>query len=202
MEWRIPHSEEDMLNEIEVNGLANITRLVGLSYGKELDFEHGQRVIKSLVAKPLNSGEANILTGVQVNMVVTASIKWWQQAERYHWFQIAMSESIMHSIADPNKELTQANFAYPTPLSEAYIGMRKEVFKQFGSDIPEDIKLCMIYNVPVSYLEKAYVTTNYLQLMTMYRQRRNHKLPEWQKFCDEVEKLPMMKTLLGVQNVN
>lgn len=190
--------KRNMLSEIEVNGLADVVKHVGLSYGKELDEEHGTRVIKSLVAKPINSGEANILTGVTVNMLVTASIKWWQQAERYHWFQIAMSESVMHSIADPNKELTQDNFAYPTPLTAAYIGNRKDVFRTFGKDVPEDIKLCLIYNVPVSYLETAYVSTNYLQLMTMYRQRRNHRLPEWQKFCDEVEDLPMMKGLLHV----
>lgn len=195
MNWE---TRGDMLNEIEINGLEDVTRYVGLSYGKELDQKHGTRVIKSLLSKPLNSGEANILTGVTVNMLVTASIKWWQQAERYHWFQIAMSESVMHSIADPNKELTQDDFAYPTALTNAYIGNRKDTFKTFGKELPEDIKLCLIYNVPVSYLETAYVSTNYLQLMTMYKQRCNHKLPEWQKFCSEIEDLPMMRGLLHV----
>ena len=36
-----------------------------------------------------------------------------------------------------------------------------------------------------------------LQLMTMWEQRHNHRLPEWRKFCKELEeKLPLFKDLL------
>jgi hypothetical protein len=34
------------------------------------------------------------------------------------------------------------------------------------------------------------MTTNYQQLKTIYQQRRNHRLPEWQTFCDWCETLP------------
>ena len=40
------------------------------------------------------------------------------------------------------------------------------------------------------------VTTNYLQLMNIYSQRHNHRLPEWREFCQELLELPMFKELL------
>jgi len=42
------------------------------------------------------------------------------------------------------------------------------------------------------------ITTNYLQLKTIYRQRKNHKLPEWRIFCDWILSLPEFKELTGV----
>lgn len=42
------------------------------------------------------------------------------------------------------------------------------------------------------------VSTNYLQLKTMYRQRKHHKLKEdWNAFCQMCEKLPMFLELIG-----
>ena len=38
--------------------------------------------------------------------------------------------------------------------------------------------------------------TNYQQLKTIYKQRRNHRLTEWQEFCDWIETLPMFKELV------
>lgn len=47
-----------------------------------------------------------------------------------------------------------------------------------------------------NFLVGARVNTNYLQLMNMYKQRKNHALPEWQEFCRVVETLPRMKGFL------
>ena len=41
------------------------------------------------------------------------------------------------------------------------------------------------------------VTTNYLQLMNIYQQRHNHRLPEWRAFCQQlVDELPLFKEFL------
>ena len=42
----------------------------------------------------------------------------------------------------------------------------------------------------------GWVTTNYLQLMNIYQQRKTHRLPEWREFCQELLELPMFKELL------
>lgn len=70
------------VSDCKVDGIDDALKCLGLSYGTELETTRGKRVLKSLLAKPLNSGEANVLTGINVRMRVQASIKWWQQAQR------------------------------------------------------------------------------------------------------------------------
>lgn len=177
-----------IIEDYEVNGLESALRAIGFSYGKELESnEKRLKLAKVLVKRGLNSGESNFLTGITVDLTVNASIKWWQQAERYHWFQIVMSQSVMHSVATGDWEFTP-----DTP---------KDVISLFNENVDryrnkEISKISLIYSVPVGLKEKARVTTNYLQLLTMYHQRKNHALPEWKEFCRIVEEMPMMKEFL------
>lgn len=177
-----------IIEKYEVSGLESALSAIGFSYGEELEnSEKEVEIAKALVKRGLNSGEPNFLTGITVNLTVNASIKWWQQAERYHWFQIVMSQGVMHSISTRSWE-----FAPETP---------KDIISQFKGNVEryknkEILKASLIYSVPVGLKEKARVTTNYLQLLTMYHQRKNHALPEWKEFCRIVEEMPMMKEFL------
>lgn len=47
------------------------------------------------------------------------------------------------------------------------------------------------------------VSTNYLQLKTIYKQRRNHKLKEdWGAICNMIEELPYPELIIGDINLN
>ena len=59
----------------KVTGLEESAKAIGLSYGTQLSADRGMTVMKSLVSKPLNSGEANMLTGVNVQLSIIASVK-------------------------------------------------------------------------------------------------------------------------------
>lgn len=182
-----------------VFGLPEAVKSIGLSYNRPYDEDMGLSVLNALARNPLNSGELNVLTGVTVSLDVEATIKWWQQAERYHWFQINMSESVMHSLCNPRVKIGSGSFDKDTPFEivKSFVRNRDEILSD-GPTSAED-KLALIYSLPVGYLEKARVTTNYLQLMTMYKQRRDHQLQEWRLFCTWIaEVLPMMKVLLEV----
>ena len=50
--------------------------------------------------------------------------------------------------------------------------------------------LKLLLSCPVGLNLTARVSTNYLQLKTIYRQRKNHRLPHWHVFCDMVKELP------------
>lgn len=63
----------------------------------------------------------------------------------------------------------------------------------------EDLYMTIISNCPQGLEKTMRVSTNYLQLKTMYLQRKNHKLYDWQFFCDWIEKLPYFKELTGVE---
>ena len=55
----------------------------------------------------------------------------------------------------------------------------------------------ILYSNPCGMKLTAGMTTNYRQLKTIYAQRRNHKLPEWQAFCDWIETLPHSDFIIG-----
>ena len=59
----------------------------------------------------------------------------------------------------------------------------------------------ILYSNPVGFKLTAGMTTNYRQLKTIYSQRRNHRLPEWQAFCDWIETLPHSEFIIGKKEI-
>ena len=57
----------------------------------------------------------------------------------------------------------------------------------FGYDDPDA--------VPMGAELGARVTTNYLQLKTMYAQRKHHRRREWGEFCDWCKHLPLFREI-------
>lgn len=55
----------------------------------------------------------------------------------------------------------------------------------------------MIQLLPSSCNQIRTVSLNYQVLANMYRQRKNHKLDEWRKFCDWIETLPLFDTVIA-----
>ena len=66
----------------------------------------------------------------------------------------------------------------------------------------EHLYLRILYNIPCGFELTAGMTTNYQQLKTIYRQRRHHRLPDWQVFCDWCETLPRFMELTQKEENN
>lgn len=61
----------------------------------------------------------------------------------------------------------------------------------------ENAILLDIKNVlPESYLQTRIDCYSYQSLRNIYRQRKNHRLPEWREFCSWIEKLPFANDLI------
>lgn len=72
--------------------------------------------------------------------------------------------------------------------------------KIIEEEIPiEDLYMYIISNCPQGLEKTMRVSTNYLQLKTMYLQRKNHKLYDWKEFVKWIETLPYFKELTGVE---
>lgn len=70
----------------------------------------------------------------------------------------------------------------------------KSIYK---SDYIYDCYMRIISNCPMGAELFVRISTNYEELATMYKQRRNHKLKEdWGMFCKWVEDLPYAKELI------
>lgn len=143
-----------------------------------------------LATVPCGSGHDCFLKGILVSFDLTATVKMWTQAERYGHFHIVSSMSTMHMLTP----MEAAFIEYTDTKAIQALSSRINVFALQNT---EDNLLRTLYSYPSGLLLTARVTTNYLQLKTVYKQRRTHKLPEWQEFCDWIEKLPYSYLITG-----
>ena len=137
---------------------------------------------------PTGTGHDSFLKLINVQMNITTSIKVWTEMQRYHFFDIGSSQSTMHRAAKMNIKECCNSF-----VDIAIIDLLEEFQDQYNSGLITFEQF--IYNLPVGFELTARVTTNYLQLKTIYHQRKNHKLKEWRDFCEFLKTLPHFKEL-------
>lgn len=139
----------------------------------------------SLANCKTGTGHDNFLNGIIVQFDLTFSNKAWVEAERYHFLDFVSSQSTMHCISKMdirnmcNKYVTETTIKEVERLKDMYL----------TTEAKEDY-LRLLYNIPSGFELTARMTTNYRQLKTIYQQRRTHRLPDWQMFCDWIETLP------------
>jgi len=151
--------------------------------------------VKTLALSQCGSGEDTFMNGIIVQMDVTMSLKAWVELQRYHFMEFVSSQSTMHCLPKFNLE-SQCN--------EYVAEEAKEIINDLIGEYLEDKKkvdfLEMMYNIPSGFRYTARMSTNYRQLKTIYKQRRNHRLkPDWGEFCDWIEHLPLSWMITGVE---
>ena len=152
---------------------------------------HLKRALK-LAKAPLSSGHVSFAKGIIVNMDITFTNKAWIEFQRYHFADIITGMSTMHRIS--KFDLDEAFNEYTDPT---IIKRLKELQEVYLTTKDKEDYLKLLYSTPAGLEMTGRVTTNYLQLMNMWQQRHNHRLPEWRQFCDELlEKLPLFKEFL------
>lgn len=150
--------------------------------------------IKSLAKSAPGSGHDQWLTGVIVQFDLTFSNKAWVEAERYHFFDFVSSQSTMHRICRFDLDSQYNEYVDPR-----IVEIMKEKVNEFNEllDGPEKTEayLRILYSNPSGFQLTAGMTTNYRQLKTIYRQRKNHRLPEWREFCSWMQSLPYFELI-------
>ena len=170
----------------EASAQANTLILDNLDNNK-----HYKRALK-LTKAPLNSGHVSWAKGVVVNMDITFTNKAWIELQRYHFIDIITGMSTMHRISKFN--LNDAFNEYVDPHIIIHL---KAIQKEYNDNPTKENYLKLLYSTPSGLLMTGRVTTNYLQLMNIYQQRHNHRLPEWRVFCQQlVDELPLFKEFL------
>ena len=154
------------------------------------DDKHYKRALK-LTKAPLNSGHVSFAKGIVVNMDITFTNKAWIEMQRYHFIDIITGQSCMHRISKFNLD-----YAFNEYVDEVIVERLKEVQANYINNPTPENYLKLLYSTPSGIYLTGRVTTNYLQLMNIYQQRHNHRLPEWRQFCQELLELPLFKDLL------
>lgn len=177
-----------MDNSIAASGYPMATDATNLLPNRVAD--NDMKRANKLASAPSGSGHDCFLKGIVVQMDVTFSEKAWPEAQRYHWFDFVSSMSTMHML--PKMDIKYIEYTDPEIIKRF-----EELVAAYNEEPTKENWLRMIYSYPSGLLLTARITTNYMQLKAIYHQRRNHRLPEWQEFCDWVEGLPHSKFITG-----
>ena len=176
-------------NDLWAETQAEVIRLETLE--DELDTNpHYKRALR-LTKAPLNSGHVSWAKGVVVNMDITFTNKAWIELQRYHFIDIITGQSCMHRISKFNLD-----YAFNDYVDKNIIIHLKAIQKEYIDNPTPENYLKLLYSTPSGIYLTGRVTTNYLQLMNIYQQRHNHRLPEWRQFTQELLELPLFKELL------
>lgn len=188
------------VSNVRVYGLDEAIRAAKYPKAVELDGLTAEltKGIKACLNCPTGEGHDNALNGIIVQFDLTFSQKAWVELQRYHFMDFVSSCSTMHKLQNMSPR-TQCN-RYVDPraidvLNEKIMEYNRLLkCRKDGLGVSDDTlkqaRLEMLYNIPSGFELTAAMTTNYRQLKTIYQQRRNHALPDWQMFCDFIETLP------------
>lgn len=174
----------DLKESLMAAGYPMRTELI--DYEQELSEKDKQRA-KNLITALVKDNQAHgqFLSGILVSFDVSATVKWYVEMERYKFASFVSSQSTMHRIA--KFDFDNAYIEYVDPI---IIERMKELLREYNSDPTAENYLKLLYSNPCGFKLVARMTTNYRCLRNIYKQRKNHRLPEWKEFCKWIETLP------------
>lgn len=196
--WAKSDSHWDYVNQLP--------EYLTVAHFDDTDFNIGPND-KKLMTTLRNAGtdHRKFMRMITVYLDITAPLYWWKEFDTYKVGTVANSCSTMHKIAA--KEFTLEDFSHEH-LGYQSIRVLKDTIKVMNDFREEFIKdhekvnwWQMIQLLPSSYNQKRTVMLNYEVLANMYKSRRNHKLDEWNTFCDWIESLPYSELITGKQAV-
>ena len=158
-----------------------------------------------LAGTAIGEGHDNFLNGIIVQFDLTAPIKVWTEAQRYHFLEFVSSQSTMHRLFKMNLNSDKAFDEHVTNQTRLHLNQLQEEYnrlveEQADKSEIEEAYLKLLMNCPVGLNLTARMTTNYRQLKTIYHQRKNHRLPHWHDICKWIESLPFHNLITGSSN--
>ena len=164
----------------------------------------------SLMQKLIRAGSEHrkFLRQIFVSVDITAPIYWWKEFDTYKIGTVANSTSTMHKITSSPFDIS--HFSCDRMDEESLIHMQSiieylEILRlRYIETKDKQIWYDIIQLLPSSYNQTRTCTMNYENILTMYRQRKNHKLNEWSgldnsnepNFVGWVKTLPYANELL------
>ena len=151
-----------------------------------------------LANSPSGSGHQTFLSGIRVSFDIKYPNYISPELQRYHWIDIVSSSSKMHRLS--SMDMNACFNKYVTDESKEQM---KRLVKKFNETKSYEDFMVMLSNCPQGIELFMRVSTNYLQLRTLYRQRKTHKLKEdYGAVCEFIEKLPYANEFIIGNNSN
>ena len=142
---------------------------------------------------------------IHIQFDLTAPRYFWSEFDTYH-FNVKNSCSTMHKLLSKDP-ITNDMFSYNKD-DEVWIKIVVEKLEEIRKAYIS--KECKNKNellrrakqiLPEGFMQKRTIDTNYEELMNMYFQRKDHRLIEWNEFCEYMlNNVPYLKQFIEVKN--
>ena len=203
--------------EESVIACRNAMRLTPPEYTQE-EFEESLKRAMVLAKSKSGSGHQTFLSGIRVSFDIKYPNYISPELQRYHWVDIVTSSSKMHRLMEMdldfacNQYVPQVFIDEMRKLVDRYKGIKdspeyhKDLFTlRAGTQLKAHNKQQALYYAFMQCISACpqgielfmRVSTNYLQIRTMVRQRYHHKLKEdWGAVIDFARNLPYSKEFI------
>lgn len=147
-----------------------------------------------------------VLRQMMISCDITAPLYWWKEFDTYKVGVTANSQSTMHKLC--GRPLTIHDFSFEDMHDNEFIvnvvldnlNTRIRDYKE-GMKQNKGLWRTIIQLLPSAYNQTRTVTMNYEVVMNIYKQRRHHRLSEWQEWTSFMyNNLPYLSILLGEVN--
>ena len=152
---------------------------------------------KNLSKVKVGSGHDNFLKGIIAQFDIKYSHYFTPQLQRYSFIGIISSQSKMYTLVKLKLDSTNTNMYVDRDI----INIVNKYIDEYNNNKTYENFMFVLSNVPLGFEMWMGITTNYLQLKTIYNQRHNHKLKEdWGNFSNMIEGLPSSYLITGAMN--
>ena len=214
MELKLPSN--DIVSNIRIYDLDECFHASGYPMRTSTEWEETReselkRGVNLSQAADWQGAHDQFLTGSRVSFDLAFTNKAWVEAERYRFLEFVSSQSTMHRITKFDLRNQYNEYVDPRIIEvmEEKVAQHNKLLAELAQTPTDDeynrerLKnlitqkyLEILYSNPAGFILTARLTTNYRCLKNIWRQRRNHRVPEWRAFCKWIETLPYAKELI------
>ena len=214
MELKLPSN--DIVSNIRIYDLDECFHASGYPMRTSTEWEETReselkRGVNLSQAADWQGAHDQFLTGIRVSFDLAFTNKAWVEAERYRFLEFVSSQSTMHRITKFDLRNQYNEYVDPRIIEvmEEKVAQHNKLLAELAQTPTDDeynrerLKnlitqkyLEILYSNPAGFILTARLTTNYRCLKNIWRQRRNHRVPEWRAFCKWIETLPYAKELI------
>jgi len=172
--------------EVARNGERNITQ----TRDKSVNIcENDLKLCNNLVKA--GSSHRKFLRQIMIYVDITANLKWFSEFDTY-LNVVQNSTSQMHTLtkkdfklSDFSNELTAEKAKHHFQLTiDVLNSLRQDYLKEADVKKKKEVWRNILEIVPQSYLYTRTCMFSYEVFLSMYLQRKNHKMSEWVEFCE------------------
>ena len=189
-------SKNKMITKGVMYGFKNALRVSGFPMIIEDKVETEEQLLKRAIKlgnTQIGEGHDNFLNGIIIQFDGDFTNKFTVEFQRYHHKDYISSQSLQFTVA--KRDETFFDKFTTRKAIEAFLEAKEE----YLSNKTQENYLRLLMSTPNGMKIKAGITTNMRQLKTMYKQRRTHRLPEWQEFCDWCLTIPYFKEFCNIK---